>query len=163
MNWAKRLVLAAGVSAFAPDLAEATTATSTMAISLTIAAACTVVGGTAAFGSAGVLATAIPTTGALTVTCTNTTPYTVGLDQGANGASVTTRKMKSPTTAAFVSYSLTQDVGHATNWGNTAGSWVSGTGNGAAQPITVYAVVPSQTTPAPAADYADTVTITVTY
>jgi spore coat protein U-like protein len=40
---------------------------------------------------------------------------------------------------------------------------VSGSGTGAAQAITVYAVVPSQSTPAPATDYADTVTITVTY
>ena len=159
----KRLVLAAGVWAFAPGFADATTVTSTMAVSLTIAAACTVTGGTIAFGSAGLLTTPIPTTGTLAVTCTNTTPYTIGLNAGANGGSVTTRQMKSPTTTALVNYSLTQDVGHATNWGNTAGSWVSGTGAGSAQTITVYAVVPVQTTPAPAADYADTVVITVTY
>jgi spore coat protein U-like protein len=40
---------------------------------------------------------------------------------------------------------------------------VSGTGTGAAAPYTVYGQVPPQATPSPAANYTDTVTITVTF
>lgn len=96
-----------------------------------------------------------------TVTCTNTTAYSVGLDQGTWGTAVTARKMKSPTTAATVNYSLFSDSGYTTNWGNSTGVRVSGTGN--AQTLTVYGQIPAQTTPAAASDYADSVTITVTY
>jgi spore coat protein U-like protein len=58
---------------------------------------------------------------------------------------------------------LYSDALRTLNWGNTSASWVSGTGTGAAQTLTVYGLIPLQTTPAPATDYADTVTITVTY
>lgn len=145
------------------DRAEAATATGTLAVTLAIASTCTVTGGTVAFGSQGVLTTAVNQSGTITVACTNTTTYSVGLDQGANGASVITRKMLSPTTSATVDYALYSDAGHTTNWGNITGAWVTGTGNGAAQALTVYGRIPAQTTPAPAADYADSVTITVTY
>jgi len=163
MSLVKRLVLTAGIMALAPGLADATTTTANLGVTLTVGATCTLVGGTIAFGNASVLTSPIPANGTLTVNCSNTTPFTVGLDQGLHGGSVTTRQMLSPTTAALVNYSLTQDAGHATNWGNSVGAWVAGTGAGVVQTITVYGLVAGQATPAPAADYADTVTITLTY
>lgn len=120
-------------------------------------------GSTLNFGSQGLLAAVVNDTATLNVSCTNTTPYTVGLDQGTYGSSVTARKMKGgATNTEFVNYSLFSDTGRTVNWGNTTGSWVSGTGNGTAQPLTVYGQVPAQTTGSPGA-YADTVNITVTY
>ena len=48
-------------------------------------------------------------------------------------------------------------------WGNTVSTdTVAGTGNGSGQSYTVYGRIPAQTTPAPG-NYADTITVTVTY
>ena len=159
-----RLLLAAVAASavLVPALADASTATGNLAVSLTVASTCTVTGGSINFGSTGLLTAALPGAGAFSVTCTNTTPYNVGLNQGANGSSVTTRQMKGTVTGALVNYALYSNAGATTNWGNTTGSWVAGTGNGSSQTLTVYGVVPAQTTPAPQT-YTDTVTITVNY
>ena len=142
--------------------AVAGTATTTLAVSLTINAGCTVSSTPIAFPAQGVISAAVSQTGSLAVTCTNTTPYTVGLDAGAgSGATVTNRLMTGPGSATVV-YGLFSDAGHSANWGNSSGSWVSGTGNGNAQTLTVYGQISPQTTPAPGA-YADTVNVTVTF
>ncbi|MBV8493465.1 MAG: spore coat U domain-containing protein, partial [Alphaproteobacteria bacterium] len=116
-----------------------------------------------AFPAQSVLASAVSQTGSLTVTCTNTTPYNVGLDKGSGtGATITNRLMTGPSSAT-VTYGLFQDSGHSTNWGNTVGTdTVAGTGNGSAQTLTVYGHIAPQTTPQPGA-YADTVNVTVTF
>jgi len=101
-------------------------------------------------------------TSTVTVTCTNTTPYTVGLSAGlATGATVTTRKMQNGT--ALLPYALYSNSGRTTNWGNSAATnWVSGTGNGTAQALTVYGRVAAALYPTPGS-YSDTITVTVTY
>jgi len=101
-------------------------------------------------------------TSTVTVTCTNTTPYTVGLSAGlATGATVTTRKMQNGT--ALLPYALYSNSGRTTNWGNTAATnWVSGTGNGTAQALTVYGQITAGQYPTPGS-YSDTITVTVTY
>jgi spore coat protein U-like protein len=138
------------------------TATTTMGVSLTITAGCTVSAAPVAFASASVLSTVVAASGSVTPTCTNTTPYTISLDQGAgSGASVAARKMTGPASAT-VTYSLYQDAAFSTVWGNTAGAYVSGTGNGSAQPLVVYGRVPAQSSPAPGA-YADVVNVTVAF
>ena len=95
--------------------------------------------------------------------CTNTTPYNVGLNAGAGpGATVTTRRMTSGAGAA-VNYQLYRDSARTQIWGDTVSSnTAAGTGNGAVQTLSVYGVVPAQTTPA-AGNYTDTVQVTVTY
>ncbi len=162
-----RIVLAqlalSGLCASTGYAQASTSITANLGVSLTITSTCTVNGGTVAFGTTGLLTSILNGNGTFTVTCTNTTPYTVSLNQGLNGASVTARLLHSPTTSANVSYGLYSDALRTLNWGNTSASWVSGTGTGAAQTLTVYGLIPLQTTPAPATDYADTVTITVTY
>ena len=150
-----------GMLIAAPALAG--TATTTLSVTLTINAGCNVSSSPVAFPAQSVLASAISQTGSLSVTCTNTTPYNVGLDKGAgSGATVTNRLMTGPSSAT-VGYGLFQDSGHATNWGNTVGTdTVAGTGNGSAQTVSVYGHIAPQTTPQPGA-YADTVNVTVTF
>jgi|SRR5580704_17696012 spore coat protein U-like protein len=81
---------------FAWSGAEATTATGSFNVTVTIAATCVVTSATHLnFGTQGVLAVNIDQTSTINVTCTNTTPYNVGLHKGLNGGSVTTRQMKS--------------------------------------------------------------------
>jgi spore coat protein U-like protein len=154
-------LLGAGVAL--PSTAVAGTATTTLGVSLTISAGCNVSSSPVAFPGQTVLSAGVDATGSLSVTCTNTTPYNVGLDAGGgSGASVSNRLMTGPSSAT-VAYALYQDSSHASNWGNTVGTDTkSGTGNGNAQSLTVYGHIAAQTTPAPGA-YADTVNVTVTF
>jgi spore coat protein U-like protein len=117
---------------------------------------------TLAFGNHGSLSVARDATGTLSVTCSNTTPYTVGLSAGGGaGATVASRRMTAA--GVTVSYSLFRDAARTLVWGNTAGTdALAGTGTGAAQSLTIYGRAPVQTTPAPAV-YTDAVTVTVTY
>ncbi|MBV9016942.1 MAG: spore coat U domain-containing protein [Alphaproteobacteria bacterium] len=155
------LVFSAGLLASSSGFAGTTT--TTLSVTLTINAGCTVSSSPVAFPAQSVLASAVSQTGSLTVTCTNTTPYNVGLDKGSGtGATITNRLMTGPSSAT-VTYGLFQDSGHSTNWGNTVGTdTVAGTGNGSAQTLTVYGHIAPQTTPQPGA-YADTVNVTVTF
>jgi len=142
--------------------AGASTATGSFNVQVTIASTCVVTGATALnFGTQGVLAAAVNQTSTITVTCTNTTPYNIGLNQGVNGSTVTARQMSSG--SAPINYSLFSNSGMTTNWGQTVGTdTVAGTGNGSGQAYTVYGQIPAQSTPAPGT-YTDTITVTVTY
>lgn len=96
-----------------------------------------------------------------TMTCTNTTPYTVGLSPS-NGNSAGSGVMKSATSPDQVPYQLNSTVGvGGTPWGNLTANTVAGTGTGLAVNRYVYVVVPSANYRP--ATYNDTVTINVTY
>jgi len=143
--------------------ASAATTTSTFAVQMTVTATCTVnSAATLNFGTQGVLSANVDQTSTIQVTCTNTTPYNIGLNAGTGtGATVATRKMTSG--ANTVNYTLYSNSGRTTVWGNTVGTDTqAATGNGSAQSYTVYGRVPAQTAPAPGS-YADTITVTVTY
>src|ERR1700733_3968526 len=117
--------------------AIAATATPTCGVTATVQAPCLVSATPLAFGTyTGALATS---TSAVSVTCTNTTPYNVGLSAGlATGATVTSRQMTGPA-SALLGYALFSDPARTVNWGQTIGTdTVTGTGNGGAQAITVY-------------------------
>jgi spore coat protein U-like protein len=98
----------------------------------------------------------------VTVTCTSGTTYTVGLGPGlATGATVTTRQMQNGTN--LLNYGLFSNGTWTTNWGNTlATNWVSGSGTGVAQPLTVYGQIPAGQYVTPGS-YTDTIAVTVTY
>jgi spore coat protein U domain-containing protein, fimbrial subunit CupE1/2/3/6 len=156
-------LLAATVGLFSSGSAFAGTATTTMGVSMTITAGCSASATPVGFGTASVLSSAITANGGISVTCTNTTPYNVGLDQGAgSGATVAGRLMTGPSSAT-VSYGLFQDSAMSKNWGKTVGTdTVPGTGSGSAQSLLVYGKVPAQTSAAPGS-YADVVNVTVSY
>jgi spore coat protein U-like protein len=143
---------------------HAATATSTFTVQATIVATCTInSASTLNFGnSIGVLAANVDQTSTIQVTCTNTTPYNIGLDAGTgSGATLAVRKLTSG--GATINYSLYTSNAYSTVWGITPGTdTVAGTGNGASQSYTVFGRIPAQTTPAPGT-YADTITVTVTY
>jgi spore coat protein U-like protein len=144
-----------------PTAVIAATATTTFSVTATVQATCLISANPLAFGTyTGVLINATTT---LQVTCTNTTPYNVGLNAGtATGATVTTRKMTGPASATL-NYALFQDSSRTINWGQTVGTdTVTGTGNGSAQTLTVYGQLSANQYPAPGS-YSDTITATVTY
>jgi len=152
------------VTAFANGVSQAT---NTFIVTLTTVAACTVVGGTLNFGSASLLTANADGTGTLTVNCTNTAPYSVALDNGANylsGRRMTDGVMH------FVPYQLYTDAARSAPWGTaastsactTANSCVLGTGSGSAQAVTVYGRVAPQVG-LPTGGYTDSVIVTVMY
>jgi spore coat protein U-like protein len=135
--------------------AAAATATTTFAVTATVQATCTVSATAMAFGT--YTAAVAPSTSTVTVTCTNTTPYTVGLSAGlATGATVTNRSMTGG--SVLLGYGLYSDSAHSVNFVTTT----SLTGNGAAQPITIYGQIPAAEYVTPGA-YTDTITVTVSY
>jgi spore coat protein U-like protein len=137
------------------------TATTTFNVTAAVPTTCTVAANNLNFGTVGLLAVNTGSTTTLSPVCTNGTPYNVGLNQGLNGSSVTTRQMNAG--SALVNYSLYSNSGRTTNWGNTVGTdTVAGTGTGSAQSLTVYGRIPPQTTPAPGT-YNDTIVVTLTY
>lgn len=151
--------------------AMAATATDTFQVKLTILKSCSVTAGTASDISLGsVLSTAVNASGSntISVTCSKTTPYFIGLTPSNN--STTGGGIMSPTvngaSADTVPYQLHSESATGPVWGNTAtastvGNGVAGTGTGAAVSHTVYAVAPSANfTPT---SYVDTVTVTVNY
>src|SRR5579872_299215 len=144
----------------------ASTATTTFAVTSTVLTACIVVATPLVFGNYDpTSSTALAGTATTSVTCTLSAPYNVGLDAGqGSGATVTTRKMTRITGGTqTLNYSLYQDSGHATVWGNTLGTnTVASTGTGILQAFTIYGEVTAQQA-SPAAAYSDTVTVTVTY
>ena len=140
--------------------AHAATATGSSTISATVQATCLISATSMAFGAyAGAV---LDTTSTISITCTNTTPYNVGLNAGVGtGATVTNRKMMSG--AALLNYALFRDAGRTLNWGATvATDTLAGTGTGVLQSLTVYGRVAAGQLGTPGA-YTDTITATVTY
>lgn len=146
----------------------ATPVTNTFPVTATITSACTVSGSNLNFGSAiDPLAAGTPldATSTLTVTCSNTTPYTVALNAGANAGGATnfsSRTMKSGSDT--LGYQLYLDSGRSSVWGDgtSSSSAKNGTGTGAAQSLSVYGRIPSLANVVPGS-YTDTVTVTISY
>lgn len=137
-------------------------------VSATVAKQCTVTANSNLnLGSVPPTSTNVTGSNSLAVTCSNATPYYIGLapsNGNANGAGT----MKgAPGNTDVVPYQLRSTPGWGgTVWGNTAtttavGNGVAGTGNGSAQALTVYATAPSADF-APDT-YSDTVTVNVNY
>jgi spore coat protein U-like protein len=82
------------------------------------------------------------------------------------GNTIAARKMNlGGAGAGVISYQLYRDTGPVNVWGDgTAGNVTySGSGNGSAQTIPVYAQLPSQATPTTDGLYKDTVTVTISF
>lgn len=134
--------------------------TTSFGLTVVIQASCSITATALSFGT--YLGALLNTNTSINVTCTSTTAYNVGLNAGtATGATVTNRMMTGPA-GALLHYSLFSNSAHSTNWGNTTGSWVGGTGTGTAQTLTVYGQIPASQHPRPGS-YTDTVTATVNY
>lgn len=156
------LTVPAACAALFAAPAYAGTATTTFQVTATVASNCGISATTLGFGTYHT-DVQLDGTSTVTVTCTSGLAYNVGLDKGINGADVTHRAMNSGVNT--LSYSLFSDSSRTVNWGNTVGTdTVSGTGNGSAQPLTVYGRIPAvQPTYVPAGSYADTITATVSF
>jgi spore coat protein U-like protein len=137
------------------------TVTTTFSVQATVQATCLISATALSFGTYTGLVRDVSNT--LTITCTNTTTYNMGLNAGtATGATVTTRKMTGPASATL-NYAMFRDSGRTLNWGNTVGTDTLGaTGNGSAQLSNVFGRLAAGQSVLPGA-YSDTIIVTVTY
>jgi len=110
------------------------------------------------FGTHGLLSSAIPAEGAVNLTCTPGTEYSVALETGELPSGQ--RQMKKGSDS--VTYALFQNAQRTQLWGSAPGETAAGMGTGSPNRFPVYGLVPPQTTPS-AGVYKDTVIVTVTY
>jgi spore coat protein U-like protein len=146
----KKLLTITAAAAIIAMAGSAMAATANLAVSATVANACSVTGGTLSFGALDTLAApVVPGTSAgVTVTCTKSDPYTVTVDKGTHfvGAQA---NLKNTTNTDVIPYSLTVPAVSA--------------GTGAAQTIAITGTIAAGTyNTASAGTYNDTVVITVT-
>jgi spore coat protein U-like protein len=152
--------------------AQAGTSTAALTVQITITASCTINAATLNFGAsvAGTTLVASAVSGSTTasVTCTSGSPYSIGMDNGAN-VSGSQRRMANG--ANYLNYNLYVDSLHANPWTTASSSSTCtttsdcylGTGSGSAQTVNIYGAVPSTGTAPPTGTYTDTVTMTITY
>jgi len=139
------------------------TATTTFRVTAKVQAVCAVTASDLGFGTyTSQSGTPLQGTTVLRATCTPSTTYNVGLDQGQSpGATINQRKMVSGT--SNLNYQLYSDASRTKIWGNTTGTdTVTGVGTGTATDHTVFGAVPAAQV-VPAGDYADTITVRVYY
>jgi spore coat protein U-like protein len=169
-KWSRGAVLAGVVGLLVSGEASAATQTANLTVTATVSASCSISTTPLAFGAYDPVgansAAPLDASGAVIVTCTNGAATTVTLGQGAHantGSSDTTplRRMQA-TGANFLSYSLYQDAGRTTIWGNTAGTGVGHTGAGTATSVAVYGRIAAAQNVVSGA-YSDTVVATVTF
>ena len=141
-----RIVLLALAGGVATSSANAATATTTFPVTATVQATCTISAGALAFGN--YTGSQVDSSSTISVTCTNSTAYDVGLSEGgASGATVTTRQMANG--SALLNYAMFRDASRTLNWGKTVSTdTLAGTGNGGAQSLT-GAASPAGTLPTP--------------
>lgn len=119
---------------------------------------CTISVGSLNFGTQGSLSALVDASSTMSASCTGSTPYTIGLGNGANSSNPAARKMVSG--ANSITYSLYLDAARTTVW--STATTASGTGTGSSINHIVYGRVPAQTTPQPGT-YGDSVVATLTY
>jgi len=140
--------------------------TGTLPVADNVTAACSVTATNIGLGIVASVATNVQGSGTITIECSPSTKYNVGLapsNGNANGAGTMSGSAGNSNT---VPYQLYQDSLYSIPWGNTAtstsvGNGVAGHGNGHAQPYPVYVLMPSANFQADT--YQDTVTITVNF
>lgn len=153
--------VAMSIAGFASVPARASTPAASMAVSATVDAACSTLADTLPFAT--YAGTQERRTATISVTCTSTTPFNVGLDAGTtSGATVSNRRM-SDGNGHTLNYGLYRDSGYSTNWGDTVGNDTeTGTGSGTSQSLTVYGQVPGGQSAVPGR-YTDTITVIVIF
>jgi spore coat protein U-like protein len=158
------LLVAASVS-FA-----ASTATSDLSVTASVADNCIISTSALAFGSYDPISanasSALNGTGSVSVTCTSGASANVTLGQGSNADTGSTdaaplRRMADGS-SHFLSYDLYSDSSRTAAWGNTSGTGVDHTGTGASASLTVYGSAAGGQN-VPSGSYSDTVVATVTF
>jgi spore coat protein U-like protein len=160
----QRALLAAGLIA-ATTGAFASTVTTSFQVQANVNAQCSISAVNLTFPAVDPLSSQTDGATTVSVKCTKNSAYTVGLNAGTTAGSTIAQRLMA-NGADLMDYNLYTDAGRSSIWGNSAGSWVSGTGAGmgTAQVLNVYGrVAAGQTNLAVGTFTEPTVTVTVTY
>lgn len=161
----RNMAMALSLGMLITGSAFAATETTTMNVTATVGAACTISTTPVSFGLySGALKTA---NGTITVNCTSGAPYNVGIDEGLHLAAGF-RNITNGTDDII--YELYSDASRTNIWGDSGmtgggyafGNPVAGTGTGADQTLTVYGEL-SAGPLVSIGSYSDTVDVTVEF
>ncbi len=146
--------------------AQAATKNANLAVSAAVASNCFITTTPVAFADYDGTAN-VDATGTVSVRCSKNGGYTLSLNGGTGGGTITQRLLAGPGTEKL-QYNLFTTAARDVIWGDgTTGSTQGGTGTGLGNTVawTVYGRVPLNATndSAGTGSYADTVTATVTY
>jgi len=150
-------------------LCQAATTTATFTVSATVDSQCQSISANAlSFGNYNpASATDNDAQATFAVRCTSGTPIVVSLNKGTTtGGTIAQRLLGSGTTDTFLNYNLYTATGRSLVWGETAGTNTmseTGTGLGTDVSFTVFGRIPAGQSNIKPGNYADTITITVTY
>lgn len=160
-NMKSALITAVVGLAFATP-ALAATDTATFNVTATVNDSCTVTATDLEFGVYDPNAVDLDVTSTITATCTEGASYAIGLDTGGNGASAssTTRAMDDGS-GVYLEYELYSDASRNNIWDETT-TVDNPSATGGDNPETVYGQIPAGQYVA-AADYSDTINVTINY
>ena len=168
----RRLLLFGLVMAMLGGIApviHAATVTTTLPVTATVGAVCTVSASGVNFGS--FTGAAVNANGSITVTCPTGMSYTVALNAGSHfGSSGVAARAVQSSGGGALAYRLFSDSALTSEWGDacgsqtySAGGCITSGGTGGAQLLTVFGRL-EQISGAPAAgSYSDTVVVTVSF
>lgn len=155
--------------ALLPGMSSAAgTATTQMTVQTTVVTGCTVSAATVAFGNYTPGAGASASSAAIKVSCTNGTPFGVGLSAGSTSGATYAQRLLGDG-ASSLQYNLYTSSAYAAVWGDGSGTTQirTGTGAGIATPVTltVYGLLPDSAVnrTAVAGSYVDTIVVVLTY
>lgn len=132
-------------------------------VSAQVAASCEVDAGLLDFGTLGAGTTGpVDASTTFLIRCTDTTPYTVRLDNGTGAGATGPTDRRMTGASAQLRYGLYQNASLTTPWGNGAGEGISTVGTGSDQGMTVFGRIFAGQ-PLIAGSYSDSVLITVEY
>jgi spore coat protein U-like protein len=152
--------------------AFAGTATANMAVSANVSADCQIAASSLGFGvydpvsANGPGGTDAATTANLSVICSSGSTANITLDQGLNAAGGSTDglplRQMADGGSDRLAYTIYQDGGHTTIWGNTSETGVNYEGTGSVTNVTVFGVAPKGQS-IPSGTYNDLVVATITF
>jgi spore coat protein U-like protein len=165
-----RMAATLAAVSLAGAVANAGTATTNFAVTVTLLSTCSASATAVAFPNYTPGGGAVTANGTISVKCTNTSPFHVALNAGSStGDAFSQRLMTLAAGTATLQYNLYTTAAFATVFGDGTGTTVTmpGTGAGLATPttVTVYGrVLDSAANQAIApGSYSDTITVTVSY
>jgi spore coat protein U-like protein len=156
------VLLMFGMLPWAELHAQSQTVSTTFRVSARVEAVCAVTASDLDFGAYSSGGALLQGTSVLQSTCTPGTTYNIALNGGTGGGTIYGgRQMASG--ANKLNYQLYRNSARSDIWGNTIGTdTVQDVGTGLAKSHTVYGTVPGAQS-VPAGNYADTITVTVSY
>ena len=159
------VLLAVFAASLLAGQAVAGTATATFNVTANINSACTIQASALNFGT--YAAATLDGESTITVTCTNTTAWEVGLNAGSSfGATINNRRMTGPG-PSNLNYNLFTDAARTITWGDhpilPGQNTVTGIGTGGAQALTVFGRIPADQRTARPGAFLDTITVTITF